>query len=1287
MPDSQSFDSPRSQNYLHSRPPSANYPASASLQRSTHDSLRKRSLVRPERARSQRRGQNYEAIEENGHVTLRRSSRNTSNSLGREGPRTDTIMRRALGKNLNEGPPLSWWVILSRMLTCCCPGFLLAMCGKRDKQIQQAFREKLALCIIIVIMMFAVGFLTFGFQQVICGAPEKMVKIDEMSTLGVFSVRGKAYTIPNTHKSITVTANGTSTIYNTTNSQSLILGIAGYDLSRMFPLSRSASACSQFMTSDKNLVPCTGAGKTYCHQVGTTITHPLSLFQNRVVYTEWTNITNNTNYVVYSGHVWNISPWEVTKKNLAFFNDATFINLIEANRGKDISAQVVWKKYQTHANCMTELYKIADIDYESAGCVIAGVVLNISLVVIAGVVLVRFVLAVVFAFLMGWRLGERGKNERSAEQIKRRRTEWKNKNKKDARKNDNRYELNEISNDANPNASKRITNRFNMNSPVDGIHAGSNRDSNMPTALSGWRTPEDLHRNGSPTPNQNNYGQIQPTLPNVDIDYSSESGSRDYSNNIFFQDLSIPIPEIENDPVLNDHTLMHTLVMVPCYSEGIQSLRNTLDSVSNSYYPATHKCLFVIADGIVHGSGNAKPTSDILIDMLDVDDRFHKEDPRFGGQPQAYSYVAIADGAKRKNFARVYAGWYKYSDEVKPKNRRKTMLFDKLGSALPSFDDEGDDKGRRFGTLKAVRNRKGGRVPMLLIVKVGNEEERDPEHKASKPGNRGKRDSQVVLMNFLTKVMFDDRMTELEFDIFYKLWTITGVHPERYETVLFVDADTMVYPDSVTHMVAVMLSDPKIMGLCGETKIANKWGSWVSMIQVFEYYISHHLSKAFESVFGGVTCLPGCFSMLRIKAPKGGNGYYVPILANPDIVEEYSENVVDTLHKKNLLLLGEDRYLSTLMLRTFPKRKMIFVPLAICKTVVPDEFRVLLSQRRRWINSTIHNLLELLLVPDLCGTFCISMQFVIFMELVGTVVLPAAITFTIYVVVKSCIGQPEPTPLILLAAILGLPAVLIVLTASRLIYVFWMFLYLLSLPVWNFILPVYAFWNFDDFTWGETRKTLSDKKGEDHGKREGDFDGSGIHMRRWSEWLKERKREVEEEAEHQEEQRRQRLYQQQQQMYQSTPTIPALAIPQQNNRHSVFIAKQSPQPQYNQSPTMSLDNRKSMVVSSVPSGAQVFVTTRASIAPLSTEQLAQLQLQNQVAPPMPALPVNVSPQNLQQQIPIISAVRVANPNLSPNVKPVVLNASNIVHFSQSPQFRSQSPSRSPLQLPPKPPYQ
>lgn len=259
-------------------------------------------------------------------------------------------------------------------------------------------------------------------------------------------------------------------------------------------------------------------------------------------------------------------------------------------------------------------------------------------------------------------------------------------------------------------------------------------------------------------------------------------------------------------------------------------------------------------------------------------------------------------------------------------------------------------------------------------------------------------------------------------------------------------------------------------------------------------------------MFGGVTCLPGCFSMYRIKAPKGGEGYWVPILANPDIVEHYSENVVDTLHAKNLLLLGEDRFLTTLMLKTFPKRKMMFCPQAVCKTIVPDTFRVLLSQRRRWINSTIHNLFELLFVRDLCGTFCFSMQFVIGMELVGTLVLPAAISFTLYIIVLTAIpGTEKPIiSLILLAFILGLPAVLIVITSRRVAYVGWMFIYLFSLPIWNAVLPTYAYFHMDDFTWGETRKVEGAKE-KAHGDKEGEFDSSHITMKRWAEFERDRR--------------------------------------------------------------------------------------------------------------------------------------------------------------------------------------
>jgi len=403
---------------------------------------------------------------------------------------------------------------------------------------------------------------------------------------------------------------------------------------------------------------------------------------------------------------------------------------------------------------------------------------------------------------------------------------------------------------------------------------------------------------------------------------------------------------------------------------------------------------------------------------------------------------------------------------------------------------------------KTIESSKQQRVPMLLVAKVGNPLE---AHEA-KPGNRGKRDSQVLLMSFLQKIMFDERMTTFDYEFFNSWWRCTGISPDNYQICLMVDADTKVFPDSLSRMVACMVRDPEIMGLCGETKIANKAETWVTMIQVFEYYISHHLTKAFESMFGGVTCLPGCFSMYRIKAPKGNEDYWVPIIANPDIVEHYSENVVDTLHKKNLLLLGEDRYMTTLLLKTFPRRKNMFCPQAVCKTVVPDTFRVLLSQRRRWINSTIHNLFELVLVRDLCGTFCFSMQFVVFMELVGTLVLPAAIAFTLYLIIIACIpSQPTPTiPLILLAIILGLPGLLIVVTSRRLAYVGWMVIYLFSLPIWNFVLPAYAYLHMDDFSWGETRKIVGDKGG-DHSDKAGTFDSTHIVMKRWGEFERERR--------------------------------------------------------------------------------------------------------------------------------------------------------------------------------------
>jgi chitin synthase len=68
-----------------------------------------------------------------------------------------------------------------------------------------------------------------------------------------------------------------------------------------------------------------------------------------------------------------------------------------------------------------------------------------------------------------------------------------------------------------------------------------------------------------------------------------------------------------------------------------------------------------------------------------------------------------------------------------------------------------------------------------------------------------------------------------------------------------------------------------------------------------------------------------------------------------------------------------------------------------------------------------------------------------------------------------------------------------------------MFIYLVSLPIWNFVLPTYAFWKFDDFSWGETRKTAGEKTKKAGIEYEGEFDSSKITMKRWAEFERDRR--------------------------------------------------------------------------------------------------------------------------------------------------------------------------------------
>ncbi|KAJ1555209.1 hypothetical protein HK096_006999, partial [Nowakowskiella sp. JEL0078] len=213
------------------------------------------------------------------------------------------------------------------------------------------------------------------------------------------------------------------------------------------------------------------------------------------------------------------------------------------------------------------------------------------------------------------------------------------------------------------------------------------------------------------------------------------------------------------------------ICQVPCYTEGETSLRRALDSLAVLEYDDRHKLLFVICDGMIIGSGNDRPTPRIVLDILGVDPSV---------DPEALQFQSLGDGSKQLNYAKIYSGLYEVAG--------------------------------RF-------------VPFIVVVKVGKPSER------SKPGNRGKRDSQMILMRFLSRVHFNQPMNPMELDIYHQMKNVIGVDPAFYEYVFMVDADTEVYPDSLNRLVSAMTRDSKIMGICGETQLNNERDSWVTMMQ------------------------------------------------------------------------------------------------------------------------------------------------------------------------------------------------------------------------------------------------------------------------------------------------------------------------------------------------------------------------------------------------------------------------------------------------------------------------
>ena len=458
--------------------------------------------------------------------------------------------------------------------------------------------------------------------------------------------------------------------------------------------------------------------------------------------------------------------------------------------------------------------------------------------------------------------------------------------------------------------------------------------------------------------------------------------------------------------VNNEKIIIH----IPLYNEDEEVIKKTLDSVRSLNYNMDNLLLMIIVDGIIENPQTGKNIDEVLLDSVLKNPEYIQE----------------------MTTGKLYDGTIKYKDN-------KLKLYN--------------------GTYQNIN--------YVVTLKCGGENESNE----FKPGNRGKKDSAMILyetIDFIyseysldnthcvtyTKIIdyIEDSLSSKEHSI------------NEYKYMLILDCDTEVEKNGLLVLVQYLKKNTDCITVCGETVVSNKYENFVTLVQCFEYFISHLLLKTFEHVFYNVFVSSGCFTLMKLTDNSK------PVV-NKNILRKYVHIEGEhSLLEKNLLELGEDRYLTSLIMKEFPDKYVSYVSDAKCFTCVPNSFKVLIDQRRRWTNSLISCLIMMAISPPVQSLVRhIKMYFIIAVELFIVFLLPLILLIGIVLSILSLTLQGfSSAPLIITLLVLCLNLIVATL-ALKMDMVLKFIPFFAYLPVFSGLIPLYSIWNLDDLRWGLSR--------------------------------------------------------------------------------------------------------------------------------------------------------------------------------------------------------------------------
>ena len=331
--------------------------------------------------------------------------------------------------------------------------------------------------------------------------------------------------------------------------------------------------------------------------------------------------------------------------------------------------------------------------------------------------------------------------------------------------------------------------------------------------------------------------------------------------------------------------------------------------------------------------------------------------------------------------------------------------------------------------------------------------------------------------------------------------------------LLALDGDVDFLPDSVLKVLDIMKKDEKIGAACG--RIHPTGSGYMKWLQQYEYAFGHWMQKATEHILGCVLCSPGCFSLFRGEAVMDDN-----------VMKTYTTLPTEAKHHIQYDQ-GEDRWLCTLMLKQ--GWRVEYTAASDSYTACPLTFKEFYNQRRRWMPSTLLNVIDLVrdwkdvvkkndnisgaymfyqLFNNIIGT-TIGPGFIVLM-LIGASSLAFGLTSTealilnlvlvgffifscmfmkrdhqimiaqiltlvyavmiiaVYVGVAIQISDDGPLSLSALACFFTLGSAILpaILHPQEFNDVFCFIIYLATVPSMYLLLTVYSFFNMDDSSWG-----------------------------------------------------------------------------------------------------------------------------------------------------------------------------------------------------------------------------